>query len=856
MLNESLYFFEQTDFKLRFARCSITETSLHIDELKEFPTADGAPTIQLAPAGSQIVCALRPKSRQLHLASAKESKTHSGLAGLQQFAQLPAFAQHKPAWFAGVQATDGTLPASNPWLISFCSADSYQQSQILFEAMKLKPARRLDASIATAGAIVSAAQGLTLILEIGELNSLALLVGPDGVHACRSLTLNLDQIAEAVQNEMGLKFRGSAAKLFFNPDCDFTDSGPNIAARLATALKADLAPLLAGQAAPTGLFCSGLPAQQSWLERQLSTALGIAPYIPDINAWSANVGMTYGKAELTSSLSPAWFNFLHFINSQTLESTAAVPWQAELLSLKAPIAAAAKPASNPPMPAAAAPVAPAPAKPAAAPAPAAAVQTPKAAEPAKAKPAATPAKAAPTPTPTPAPAAKPAQPAAPVPVAASSAVRYSAKPEPTAHEESEPKSKMPIFIGIGVLVVALLGGGYQYMQSQKAEAARIALEKEQIEQKAKAEEERARLAEQKARQETETRKKFEFETSQKLAAAEQARQQAESEARTQAATRLANARGTLLVTTKPAGATVTVGDQPPTTSPARFNYIKIGKYPVTITLARHEEVKLELEVTENNTTESGLIELESIAGSVALTSEPTGVKYELRPANSFSLSGDSRRTGQTPATVNDLEPGDYSVTYSQTGWAPHTETITIARKATTRSSWTFPSGTLRITSTPSGATVSQDGDTLGVTPLTVRRPPGAARYDLKLSGHDTAMVPAMIEVGKTIELAVPLAETDTIFGPGELDQNPEPINPKTPTLAAAYTLVEGRVVIQLTIGRDGTPTDLKLVRASNPEIGKIYLAAVAKWKFKPGMKNGKPVRSAVVIPFLINPSRE
>jgi outer membrane biosynthesis protein TonB len=54
------------------------------------------------------------------------------------------------------------------------------------------------------------------------------------------------------------------------------------------------------------------------------------------------------------------------------------------------------------------------------------------------------------------------------------------------------------------------------------------------------------------------------------------------------------------------------------------------------------------------------------------------------------------------------------------------------------------------------------------------------------------------------------------------------------------------------INRDGTTADLKIVRTSNPEIGKIYLAALAKWKFKPGMKNGKPVRSAVVVPFLIN----
>jgi hypothetical protein len=42
------------------------------------------------------------------------------------------------------------------------------------------------------------------------------------------------------------------------------------------------------------------------------------------------------------------------------------------------------------------------------------------------------------------------------------------------------------------------------------------------------------------------------------------------------------------------------------------------------------------------------------------------------------------------------------------------------------------------------------------------------------------------------------------------------------------------------------------VRASNPELGKIYQAAAAKWKFKPGLAGGKPVRSTVILPILIS----
>ncbi len=874
MLNDKLFFFEQTDFSLRFARCVISETSLHIEELKEVSISDATALTALAPAGTQVVCALRPKPRQLHLASVDEAKKYAGLAGLQQFAQLP-FTKGEPAWFSGVQASDGAIPANAPWLMSMSSAAAHQQACAAIEALKLKPARCLDATLATIGALTSTVTSPTLLLEIGELGSLALLIGHDGVVAARGITLNLDQIADAVQTELALKFRGSAAKLFFNPDCDFTDSGPKIAARLAAALKADLAPLFVGHTAPATLCCAGLPAMQHWLALQLATVLGLSPHIPDVKAWSAAVGVTFGTPELGSNVSPAWFNFLHFINSQTLESPVAVAWQAEWLSLKAPIAA--KPATTPavaagsqrptkttttppipvpvPTPAVAAKPAQTPAKPA--PAPTALKPTPVAA--AQVKPTAAP--AAPV-KPTPAPVAKPAAAATPTPAKAPvSSVQYSAKPStstaPTSSGKSSGnKSKMPIFIGIGALVLALAGGGFFYVQSQNEDKARIALDKQKAEQRAKEEADRAHLAEQKAQQEAASRKKLETESAQKLALAEAARVQAEGEARAQTASRLANARGTLFITTQPAGATVTVADLPPRSSPATFAYLKIGKYPITITLAHHEEVKLELEVTENNTTTSDTIQLASLVGSVAITSEPAGSAFEIRPANSFTVTSDARRTGQTPANLDDLDPGDYTVTFTRPGWAPHSETVSVARNATAKVAWAFPSGTVKITSSPTGATVTQDGVKLGLTPLTLRQPPGAVKYELKLAFHDPVTLPGVIEEGKTAELSAQLPLTDIVFGPTELDQMPSPINPKTPDLPSSLTLVEGKVVIQMTIGRDGTPTDLKIVRASNPEIGKIYLAALAKWKFKPGIKDGKPVRSAVVVPFLINPSKD
>jgi len=909
MTNERLFFFEQTDFSLRFARCLISETSLHIEELKEVSIHDTEALTQLAPAGTQVVCALRPKPRQLYLSTPDDAKRHAGLTGLQQFARLPLFAKSEPAWFAGAEASDGAAPTATPWLLSMSSEAAQLQARATFETIKLKPARCLDAAIATVGAIASALTGPTLVLEIGELASHALLVTHEGLLSAGTVKLNLDQIAEAVQAELNLKFRGSAAKLFFNPDCDFSEAGQKIAVRLGAVLKADLTPLLAGRPAPVALYCAGLPAAQQWLALQLSAVLGYAPCLPAVQSWSLASGVTFATPALEASVSPSWFNFLHFINAQTLDSPGGVAWQAEWISLKAPVGA--RPATTPPMPgqtrsgrsASTPPI------PLTAPAPTAppgkaiaGVGTPVPATPApaaKGTPAPTPSPAKPTSganTPlaaavapagksTPAPATTPAKPASPppasnkpgatpAPAAKSTSASLSYPPKPEAKKPAEPihakspapspvstpwasadepapKSKMPLFIGIGVLILALLGGGNFYLQSQKEETARIALEKQQTEQRLKAAEEKARLDEQKARSEAENRKKFEFETSQKLAQSEAARQQAETEARNQAATRLANARGTLVVTTQPAGASVTVADLPPQSSPATFTYLKIGRYPVTITLAHYESVNLELEVKENETTESGAVALVSVAGSIELATDPAGANYELHPASSMALSLNARRTGITPAKLDDLDPGDYSVTFSRPGWAPHTETVSVNRNATARTAWAFPSGAVKITSNPSGATVTREGVKLGVTPLTLSQPAGPARYELSLKGYDPVTLPGVVEKGSTVELSAQLPVTEHPFGPGELDTNPEPINPKPPDLPPNLTLVDGRIVVQMTVNRDGSTTDIKIVRVSNPEISKFYLAALAKWKFKPGTIAGKPVRSIVVVPFLI-----
>ena len=197
----------------------------------------------------------------------------------------------------------------------------------------------------------------------------------------------------------------------------------------------------------------------------------------------------------------------------------------------------------------------------------------------------------------------------------------------------------------------MIAGSFSTSVHKASWPTQLAQEKEHAELRLKSAAQKARLAELKAQEEIEARKKTEVEFTQKLVESESARQRVETELAAQTAARLANARGSLVIVTQPAGATVTVGNLPPQISPATFSDIKIGSYPVTISLARHEEVKLDLTVAENAMTESGTIPLVAAVGSLRINSEPGDAQYELRPASALTIDPDARRTGQTPAAI-------------------------------------------------------------------------------------------------------------------------------------------------------------------------------------------------------------
>src|ERR1041385_1812646 len=251
------FFAEQNDFSLIIARTTAKGRGPVIEELVEAPLVeksaieDAVKAIFPQGVGPLTAVAIRP-SEDLHLATADEGKRFTTPAAVQKFGKDSVeLAPFIPGFFAVTSARDG---AGAPWLLAATTTAAHAQSLTALEELGLKSTVTASASLHAIAALISTlkarnSDAAVLCLDLGAMNSHAMIVTRKGVEAAGTAPISLDAIAEAVQLELGLKFKGSAGKLFFNELYDFSETGPKIAGRLATGIKTSISTL--GGTAPT-----------------------------------------------------------------------------------------------------------------------------------------------------------------------------------------------------------------------------------------------------------------------------------------------------------------------------------------------------------------------------------------------------------------------------------------------------------------------------------------------------------------------------------------------------------------------------------------------------------------------------
>ncbi len=92
------------------------------------------------------------------------------------------------------------------------------------------------------------------------------------------------------------------------------------------------------------------------------------------------------------------------------------------------------------------------------------------------------------------------------------------------------------------------------------------------------------------------------------------------------------------------------------------------------------------------------------------------------------------------------------------------------------------------------------------------------------------------------------------FDVSDLEKRPEPISQTPPAYPAELrkAKIEGVVTVIFVLGEDGRVEDPRVENSSRPEFEKPALEAVRRWKFRPGMKDGHPVRTYVRQPLRFN----
>ena len=196
---------------------------------------------------------------------------------------------------------------------------------------------------------------------------------------------------------------------------------------------------------------------------------------------------------------------------------------------------------------------------------------------------------------------------------------------------------------------------------------------------------------------------------------------------------------TFTVRTEPPEAMVILGDRM-IKSPARFENIEPGSYPLRVMQPGFEPVETRLDVKPG--IEPAPLKLVRSKGALQLSSQPGGGEFVL-----LDGTGKSIRTGTTPATIPGLVAGVYDVVVRQSGRELR-ERVEIKRNETTGKEFVFAAGSVVVGSEPPGAKIFVDGEARGAAPLRIELPTGAHRITAEFDNRPPEERQVTVERGR------------------------------------------------------------------------------------------------------------
>lgn len=199
-------------------------------------------------------------------------------------------------------------------------------------------------------------------------------------------------------------------------------------------------------------------------------------------------------------------------------------------------------------------------------------------------------------------------------------------------------------------------------------------------------------------------------------------------------------KGSKKILTEPAGASII------------YKGKVLGKTPHTLKASvNHYTIKLEKEGYRSQFFSFDMEEDENTPATITLEKTKASVKLTSSPSEATVIYN-NRPIGNTPYIMRDLEPGTYNVMLKKTGHDARNVTFkienAIPKTINTKLERNF--GKVRITSSPSGASVYLNGKKIGITPFTNEYEDGQYKFKLKSPNHTDADLVINIIKGKTV----------------------------------------------------------------------------------------------------------
>lgn len=206
--------------------------------------------------------------------------------------------------------------------------------------------------------------------------------------------------------------------------------------------------------------------------------------------------------------------------------------------------------------------------------------------------------------------------------------------------------------------------------------------------------------------------------------------------------------GHLVVTSDPPGAEVALDGESRGNTPLTLENISPGRHQLSLSHPRYFSQTLAVDVEGRDITHELALLLEPAWGHITLDSDPPGAEIRV---------GD-RVAGTTPATVAVLAEGE-EVTLRLPGYKPWQKTLRVDAGETLALDPILlepADAQVQVSSTPTGATVTVNGDYRGRTPLTLALAPGDSRLAFFLDGYRTEERSLSLDSGEERSLNVDL----------------------------------------------------------------------------------------------------